>query len=434
LTDSENAFQQEVERNYPYNFLVNMLDGAFFWCGASLIAVRTILPVYASYLTDSRIVIGVLSTIGTTGWLLPQLFTANWVQRLPRKKVLPVNVGLFTERLPVALMAPSALLADRFPTLALVIFLVLITWHTVGAGVVAVAWQDMIAKIIPSDRRGRFFGITNSLGTGTGVVGATVAAWLLGRFAFPYGYAWCFALAAALILTSWGFMAMAREPIKQPSSPPVSQREYWQGLPAVLQRDPNFVRYLLSQVVIAFGSMAVGFLAVYAVQRWSLPDGQVGLYTASMLVGQALSNLLYGPLADRRGHKLVLELGTLAAVAGIGLAAVVVNPGWFYLVFGLIGASTASLLLSGLMIALEFGPADLRPTYIGLNNTVRGAAAGAAPLVGGWLADATGYPVLFGISCGLGLAGLALLRWAVVEPRLDRTRQLAGRAVERTGQ
>jgi MFS family permease len=71
------------------------------------------------------------------------------------------------------------------------------------------------------------------------------------------------------------------------------------------------------------------------------------------------------------------------------------------------------------MIALEFCPESLRPTYIGLNNTVRGIAYGVAPLIGGWLAGWVGYQALFGISVAIGAAGLAMLRWSVREPRWE---------------
>jgi len=355
--------------------------------------------------------------IAATGWLLPQLFTANWVQRLPRKKVVPVHLGLFTERLPLFLLVPAAWLATRSPTLALVAFFVLFAWRMVGAGTVAVGWQDMLAKVIPLDRRGRFFGIANFGGTATGVLGAAAAAWLLDRYDFPYGYMFCFALAAVFIFTSWIFLALTREPAQVNREPAISQREYWRRLPSILRADPSFRRYLFVQIVVGLGGMAVGFLAVYAVKRWQLPDSQAGSFTASMLAGQALSNLLFGVLADRKGHKLVLELAALAGTLAAGLASLAPAPAWFYAVFALTGASFAGFMLSGIMIVFEFSTPDVRPTYIGLSNTVSGVAAGVAPLLGGWLAGALGYRGLFAIAFVIGLAGFALLRWSVREPR-----------------
>jgi len=294
---------------------------------------------------------------------------------------------------------------------------VLFAWHVIGAGAVAVSWQDMLAKIIPQDRRGRFFGIANFGGTATGVLGATAAAWLLDRYDFPYGYIFCFATAAVLIFISWIFLALTREPAQVSQTPIISQREYLRHLPSILRTDPNFRRYLSSQTVMALSGMAIGFLAIYAVQRWQLPDSQAGRFTASMLIGQALSNLLFGVLADRKGHKLVLELSALTGTLAVGLASLAPAPAWFHLVFALIGAAAAGSMLSGIMITFEFSPPDIRPTYIGLSNTVTGVASGVAPVLGGWLAGAMGYRGLFTVAFVIGLAGFALLHWSVREPR-----------------
>jgi MFS family permease len=164
--------------------------------------------------------------------------------------------------------------------------------------------------------------------------------------------------------------------------------------------------------------MATGFLVVYAAQRWQLPDSQAGSFTASMLIGQALSNLLFGVLADRKGHKLVIELSALLGALAVGLASLAPTPEWFHLVFALAGASMAGMILSGIMIVFEFCPPEMRPTYIGLSSTVTGLAAAATPMIGGWLADAVGYRPLFVLAFVFGLAGTALLHWSVREPRL----------------
>jgi MFS family permease len=414
MTNSD--FEREVERHYRHNAVVNTLDATFFWLGSSFIAPTTILPLYVSHFTDSRLAIGLLSTLASS-WFLLQLFTANWVQRLPRKKVGVVNVGLFTERLPVFFMIPVAMLSIRFPLLSLLLFFVVFAWHMIGAGAIGVSWQDMIAKIIPLDRRGRFFGIANFCGTVAGVLGATTAAWLLDRYEFPRSYVFCFTAAAIFVFASWVFLALTREPAQINHEPAVSQREYWRRLPKILRTNSNFRRYLFSRIVVNLGGMATGFLTVYAVQRWQLPDSQAGYLTTSMLTGQALGHLLFGALSDRRGHKLVLELGTLSGTLAIGLANLATAPAWFYVVFFLTGACTASFMLSGMMITFEFSAPDVRPTYIGLNNTICGVVSAIAPLVGGGLAEVAGYRGMFAVAFWIGLAGFALLRWSVREPR-----------------
>ena len=410
-----------VARSFRYNAVVTLLNGSFWMFSASFIGRQTILPLYVSHLTDSRLLIGLLSAISTAGWFLPQIFTANWVQRLPRKKVAPVRVGLFTERLPLFLMVPGALLATRSPTLALVVFFLLFAWHVLGNGVVGVGFHAMLAKIIPVDRRGRLMGATQFVGATGGVLCTMVASRLLGRYGFPDGYMFCFAAAAALTLISWIWLALVREPIQAGGEPAASSREYWSRLARILRDDSRFRRYLLSRFVVNIAGMATGFLAVYAAQRWDLPDSQTATFATSMLIGQALCNLLFGCLADRRGQKLVLELAVLCVVLAVGLALAGPGPAWFHAVFALVGGGAAGLRLSGAIIAFEFSSPATRPTYIGLNNTVAGISAALAPLLGGLLVDAAGFRALLAVAFGAGLIGLGMFRWLVSEPRRTGT-------------
>ena len=293
----------------------------------------------------------------------------------------------------------------------------LYAWSSLGAGAVAVGWQDMLAKVIPRDRRARLFGFTNFIGMSGGVVTAMIASWFLEQYDFPYGYALCFAAAGLLTLVSWVSLALVREPRQPSTAPAISQLEYWQGLPAVLSAHRNFRRFLASQAVLHLSTMAAGFLAVYAVQRWRLPDGQAGIFTIAMVAGQALGNIPFGFVGDRWGQKLVLELSTAAWVLGVAIALLAPSPAWFYAVFALTGASFAGSYQSGVMIGMEFSSPEMRPTFIGLNSTISGVAAAIAPLIGGWLAAAMGYLPLFAVALVTGIVGLASLHWLVQEPR-----------------
>ena len=61
-------------------------------------------------------------------------------------------------------------------TLALVLFLLGYAWHGFGAGLVATAWQDLIARCFPVERRGRFFGLTLFIGAAAGAAAAALPA------------------------------------------------------------------------------------------------------------------------------------------------------------------------------------------------------------------------------------------------------------------
>ena len=414
----ERQFHTKVQQDFRWNFTANALDSALFWLGLSFAAPATIMPLYVRHLTDSQLLLGLIGTIGGAGWYLPQLLTANYIERLPRKKPVVVNIGFFSERLPILVMSASTFLfAATSPSLALRLFFLAWTWHTVGAGMIAVAWQEMFARVIPVHYRGRLLGIANFAGTASGIVGAALSAALLERYAYPLNFALCFALAFAFMLLGWFSMALTREPPLHSAKPPTSLSDYWRRLPIVLRKDSNFGAYVLARILTVLARMGTGFLTVYSAERWHLSDSQAGLYTTVMVLGQAVGNLSLGPLADRRGHKLVLEISLALSALGMLAAVLAPSPVWMNVVFAAVGAMTAADIISMIGIVMEFAEPEDRPTYLGLANTIPGLFAAVAPLIGASIAARTNYRAMFFMATMLSLIAWGTMHSRVVEPR-----------------
>jgi len=397
---------------------MNLLDGTIFWFGLSFISPSTILPLFVTKLTPggSTLAVGLVAVIAAGGWFLPQMIAAHWIERLPRMMPVIARAGFFLERLPVWLLVVAALLAGSWPAAALALFFAVYLWRGLGGGVVAPAWQDMVARCFPVNRRGRFLGTASFLGAAAAVAGAALSAWLLASLTFPLNFAAIFAIAAVATTVSWFFLSQTREPAQPPSRRPVQRERLLARLPRVLRSDANFRHFLSARWLLALGGMGSGFLTVAAVHRWQVPDATVGLFTTALWVGETLGYLCFGLLIDRFGNKLSLELGAAALAGAFLLAWLAPTPEWFYVVFALVGVNLSALLSSGLLVTLEFSGPEQRPTYVGIANSSVGLVNVAAPLAGAWLAT-IGYDALFTASAAASLAGLVALHWAVREPR-----------------
>ncbi|MCD6290780.1 MAG: MFS transporter, partial [Anaerolineae bacterium] len=243
------AYEREIERNFRWNFVVNALDGAFFWFALTFASTSTVLPLYVRHLTDSKLAIGLLAAIPSMGWLLPQLFTAPFVERLHRKKPFFTWTSLVTERAAFLFMAISAyFLSERSPRWALIVFFAALIWHAFGAGIAATAWQDMIAKVIPIQWRGRFFGVSNFLGAAMGIPGSIVVTLILSRYLYPVNFAFSFGLAFVGVMISWASVMLTREPPGPVRAERESSLMYLRRLRGILRTDTNFARYLLTRV------------------------------------------------------------------------------------------------------------------------------------------------------------------------------------------
>jgi len=417
---SEAEFAQEVERHYRWNFTVNTLEAASFFLAVSLISGSTIVPLFISKLTPSPIPIGIAAFLAQGAWYLPQLFTANLIEQLPLKKPIVVKLGFFLERLPLCLLILSAYLTHRSYDLALVVFLIGYGWWGFGSGMIATGWQDLIARCFPVERRGRFLGISSFIGTGMGVAGAGLSTWVLSTCSFPNNFLIIFILATGFVFLSLGFLALTREPV-YPSPPSQrTQREFLSSLPDIFRHKHNFRRFLIARSLLTLGSMGLGFITLSAIRIWSVDDSTVGLYTAFQLLSQGVGTLLLGLLADRKGHKLALELSALFYSLAFFLALIAPNPDYYHIVFLLLGLANGGLTVSGLLMVLEFAEPERLPTYAGIVSSSSGIIATFAPMLGALLAS-TSFLSLFAISATLNLMAMLMLIFGVQEPRFAQS-------------
>ena len=412
------ATSQEVVQHFRRNFLVNVGDITMWLFGMSFISVNTILPVYAAKLTDSPLVIGLIPALTDAGWFLPQLFMAPYVERLTRKLPTITWLGAL-ERLPYLVLALAVLWLNTLPPpIAVVIFLVIIAWKSLASGLAAMPWQELIATVIPVSHRGRFFGISHLTGHLLGVGGASMAAIILARLPYPRNFALIFFIGFLSIALSFIFLMSNIEPqTTQAATLQNNHQHYLRRLSSILRGNTNFRTYLLSRGFTYLGGMAYGFMAVYGVQRFGLPDAQAAVFTAILFASSVAGYTLWGPIGDRVGHKRVLELTGAFWLAALLMALMAPSAEVFYAVFALIGINRAGGMLGDFSIAMEFGPEVERPTYIGLARTVTGPVLFLAPLLGGAILQLTSYTVMLGVSLVFAVAGLGILRFRVVEPR-----------------
>lgn len=404
-----------IERHAARNFWMNVLDGGAFYLGTSMISRYTVLPLFVQRLSDAAWLQGLIPALFYVGWLLPGLFMAPVVASMPRRKpwIMRATIG---ERVPFLALGIVLLLWPSAPAAGLLaIFFALFAAHAFSAGLTSTAWQDFIARIIPSRRWGIFFGMQSGLGGLLGVVGAAVAARVLASEPFPQSVGMLALLCFGAMIFSYVFLGSTFEP-PQAAAPREPLGRFLRGIGPLLRRDRMFRRYLACRAAIALSLIGHSFFTAAALHRFNLPDAEIGGFTAALLAAQAVANLGLGALADRWGHKQVLELATGLGMLALLLAIVAPGPAWFLAIFTLVGASQAGYQLSGFTLVFAFSTPAERPTYIGVANTALAPVAALGPLLAGALASLAGYPALFAALIAVGLAGLVGLHRRVTTP------------------
>ena len=424
--DVSDSAESLVEKNLNWNFSVNVLDNMFYALAVSLVSQETIMPLLVSKLTDSTIAVGLIPAVFSLSFLLPQLFVANHAERLPRKLPFVLLGSGLLQRLPYPLIGIALLLfAVEAPGLALLLFFIGIATAAFGGGIVTPAWFSMIGVVVPTRRRGIFFGLADGGGLLMGVIGAYFVGRVLDIIDYPGSFALLFLVAGLIHALSWFSLSLTREPPSDVVKKAVPLRHYFRRLPNVLRGHANYRRFLIGYALLRLSMMAVSFFIVFGNIKYDLSGADIGLLNAIFIGSQAVLRLLFGWLGDRWGHKRNLVISALCMALAAAFALNSSDVAGLIPAFICLACAISSDMVSHFNIVLEFAePAD-QPTYIGLTNTLMAPFTFAGPILAGWIAQAYDIHLLFAVSLGFGIVGAALLWWWVREPRQTSIRRKA---------
>lgn len=364
--------------------------GVFFQGGAAAIDSATVVAALVHGLTGSVVAVGAAAAIARAGWLVPQLFVGYAAQRSPRR--MPFYMaGAFGRAVCLAALAALLWLGATLPLTALVtLFFVLWTMYAFIGGVVAVPYNDIVARSVPSERRSRLLAI-RFFGGGVLALGVAAAAHgLLGALAFPRGYAAILLLGAALLLVSAVLFVSAGEPPLAANAMP-GRQGFGAFLRAgfdALRDNRRFRLFVGAQWLGGAAAMALPFYILQA-QATDASDALTAAFLAAQMAGALASNPLWGWWGDRLG-----KLSLLNAVTWLGLAPPMLTLAWFAVdasgppsglwfaaVFAILGAAGNGATIAQLGYLMEISPEAARPAYSGYFNAFI-APATLLPLLG----------------------------------------------------
>ncbi len=411
------TLEKNIRENLKHNLIVNLLDGGLFGVALGFASFSAVLPLFVASMTDSATLIGLVPAIHSTGWLLPQLFTASRVSRL-RKYKRTVLLMTIHERAPFLGFAIVALLLPFIGiNTGLVLTFCLLIWQGLGGGFTANAWTSMISKIIPPESRGTFFGMQGGLANLFISMSAIGAGYLLDYFEAPWDFATCFLLAVFFFIISWFALAATREPEDTEKFIPEKKTHFWDDSKKVLRRDKNFNWFLVVRVLSQFATMGFSFYIIYALREFDMTEVVSGYLIATLTISQTVANIGMGWVGDKVGHRMMLIIGAVAAFFSAILAWNASSLAWFYPIFILTGIANVAIWTNSMSMTVDFGSEAERPIYIGLSQTLTAPATIIAPLIGGWIVDAAGFTPTFTISAILATGMLGILVFLVKDPR-----------------
>ncbi len=304
---------------------------------------------------------------------------AGWLQQwVPSKKIFTTVSAAIGRSLWIiaALLPVLGLPPEHIPNYLLVVLLA----SSIFQSVAGVFWTAWLADVVPSDRRGRYFGLRN----GICAVVALIASFIAGRFLDHTQPPWNYQLIIVLAVI---FAAIGILLYNTHHEPP------WERHPISLRsavtipfRDRNFRRFLRFALYWQ-ASVQLGAVLVfpYFITHLGMSFTQIAIWFALASSLTLVFGPMWGRVADRIGNKPTLAINSFLAGVLLPLLWMSGTPGnlWPIYISGIVDALVWSAINAAVFnLGITTAPEKTRVIFIG----VLGMCIGFSGFMGGLLA------------------------------------------------
>ncbi|MFM2308436.1 MAG: hypothetical protein RLY87_556 [Chloroflexota bacterium] len=364
---------------------LSIYEGAFASIFISIIS-NGLVTGLALYLGAGPFVLGILGALPFITQLM-QLVGAYLEEQTGNRRVLSV----WSEGLSRAVWIPVALLPlwQLSSTVSLTIFVVLQVIAAALFGIAVNTWSSWMSDLVPPERRGRYFGIRNTVASFASMVAGLGSGYALDYFkrTANEGVAYAATLGFGLIFAVVGIILLrmqAEPPMER--RPRVSLREMFVAPLA----DSKYRALIVSGTIWAFVVGIAGpFFSAYGIEtlKMSFADlAYMGIVTsvASMVVFPFI-----GRMQDRYGDRIVMLISA-ACVIPLPLGWILSSPGYLWPLFGT--SLGAGLFWPGINqglanMSMAQSPTHARGAYLATYGAVTGIGVVLSGLAGGIIAE-----------------------------------------------
>jgi len=387
------------------NYFLLFLDTILFVNGMAFISINAVIPYFLNELGANTFEISLAGALVSIGSFITQPIFAQLAMNLPVKnKIFAVILTLQRFIFMVYAIIMPYLVQINFQV-TIVSFLIFWGIFNMFVGSYSPFFNSILAKTIAGNQRGRLIGYSGAVGNILAFGAAILVGVILKNVSFPYNYAWVFGIGAfLLLLDAWDFIPIKELPDTAVQKKKLSYWNYIKNMPKILRQYPRVAKSVYANGFIVVSNIALNYYTLYAIRKYEIDPAQVAVFTAIGVIFNTLGNAGLGIIADRYGHRHVLQcvaiFGVLAAIIVLGVQ----NLYAVYVAFALSSLAVSGYNISCSMHVIQNSPGDQIPIYVSINTMITLLVSSAVTMLTGVLIDRVSFVPLF-ILTGLSAAG-----------------------------
>jgi hypothetical protein len=433
--ESPSPGAEHVRRNYR----LGIIGGAIATTANDFIEPDLILAGFIYAATGSKLLVGILAIMNKLGGLGPQLLAGSLLEHRKDKMSWYVGAMIIRAFALASLTASIFMLAKGFSAGALTMFMLSFLVICICGGFAYVITMDMIGRMIPAEKLGRYLGIRNFGGQTVAILaGIFVIQPILGKGG-AYNYFILAIIGSILVILSMVMMSMCKDhehkTARRPSSLLISLRRGFKWM----RLDRNYRLFFWQRVMFRFEYIGLAFFIPYGkdvLMKESTANIAIlgGVMVATMKASRIVASIMWAKTMDPRKCKICLACGGagFAAAAMLALIAPIMPIVYhvalpmthldltlpltvYLLALMMLGLANESLNIGGDTFVMTSAPGHRRLSYVAFTNTVTSPLT-LLPLAAAWLANLLGVTSLFVMVLASGLMTVWLARKMTFAP------------------
>ncbi len=388
-------------RRFPGGWLAGIRGNVLALGGVSLLndasseMIYPLLPLFVTtVLGGGPAALGVIEGIAESTASLLKMASGHLSDRMRRRKGWTVGGYLVSN-----LARPLIALASGWGAVAVLRFA-----DRVGKGVRTAPRDALIAESTSPEYHGKAFGFHRAADHAGAVLGPILASLLLVGFHEALRPVFFLSIIPGLAAVALLMLAVREVSAARPAVPaqPLSMRHAWREMPPALRRFTAIV------FLFTLGNSTDAFLLLKA-QYLGVPIAWIPILWVVLHLVKMASAIPGGIFSDRWGRKGLILGGWLVyalTYAGFMIASAPWHAWALFAFYGLFFGLTEGVEKA---LVADLAPEDRRGTAFGLYHLAVGLAALPASILFGWVWQAFGDTIAFGMGAALALAAGLLL-------------------------
>jgi MFS family permease len=380
------------------------------WQGIISAVIGTFLPIFAVRVGASTFEIGMLTSLPALVAMIVSIPAVPFLAR-QRNLVRTVSVTMLGVWFcAVVITFLPSLMGESDPLVPVALVAI---WGVAAifSSMSGPAWTAVLADAVSGRRRpvvnGQRWALLSVVGAGT----TAFAGWYLDAVSFPRNYQSLIIISFLTGLIGLTYLERLETQGGARGLPPSSQHP-WHTLaavPSLIRSYPVFRRFVLSTFVYRLGmTLPAALFPIFWVDDLGASDTWIGIRAMAGQAALVVSYALWGRLAGRSGHHMVMIACGVGFAVYPALTGLVPSPFWLVpvaLVWGFFAGGIDVSFFEGLVDAI---PADQRLTFAAVNTAFANLSILIGPLLGILLVELIGMRTAFFVSGAVCLVGAFL--------------------------